>query len=587
MKFINCLFIPCIIINLLSLVKSDLPVHCLKSQVQGKWKIYASELKQVQSGHDMKCGYSEPSKESNSWKSKVDFPLNITYELDLKQDDSATLYQNTSSSNNSNKNGNWTMIYNEGFHVDFPELIFFSFNKYTLEKNKTFTEMIHFKSMCYSTLIGWYRSRDNLKWGCYKAVKIGENEKTVHFVKDKNLTESNIHFVDPTYMNDTLQDLAHKRKKIPDNMLRKTPKEREKLQEEGEVLRFNEMRTLPIQPRQENKRFFSPEMREINKVLHNDYIKHKNHFEQLKLVEKSWKAELYPQFSHMSVKELNNFAGIQKIPNRHNMLNNFRFKNVENLFNINKMKNKIEENKYPENFDWKHLLKPTGSQGSCGSCYAWSTMKMLDARIQLLFKDNVTISVQHTLDCSFYNQGCKGGFSYLVSKFSQEFELVHESCHPYQMETGKCSDMVCSKEEAAKFKYTIGHFGYIGGSYAKGCNEEMMMEELHKNGPFVISIEPDYDFMFYKEGIFTSTESESWKVKGEAKPEWSKVDHSVLLVGWGVDEKTKVKYWLAQNSWGDNWGDEGFFKIKRGSDELNVESICEVATPVLKSQFKN
>ena len=60
------------------------------------------------------------------------------------------------------------------------------------------------------------------------------------------------------------------------------------------------------------------------------------------------------------------------------------------------------------------------------------------------------------------------------------------------------------------------------------------MEELHTNGPIVVSFEPDYNFMMYKKGIYHAIEDDNtWIGKGLPKPEWQKVDHSVLLVGWG------------------------------------------------------
>jgi cathepsin C len=61
-----------------------------------------------------------------------------------------------------------------------------------------------------------------------------------------------------------------------------------------------------------------------------------------------------------------------------------------------------------------------------------------------------------------------------------------------------------------------------------------MMEELYKNGPIVVSFEPDYNFMMYKSGVYHSFEDSTWIEKGLPKPEWQKVDHSVLLVGWGI-----------------------------------------------------
>jgi cathepsin C len=107
------------------------------------------------------------------------------------------------------------------------------------------------------------------------------------------------------------------------------------------------------------------------------------------------------------------------------------------------------------------------------------------------------------------------------------------------------------------------------------------MEEVYKNGPVVVSFEPDYNFMMYKSGIYHSIDSKTWINKGLPKPEWQKVDHSVLLVGWGEESDTGEKYWIIQNTWGPQWGENGFFRMKRGTDEYGIESICEAAYPLI------
>lgn len=107
------------------------------------------------------------------------------------------------------------------------------------------------------------------------------------------------------------------------------------------------------------------------------------------------------------------------------------------------------------------------------------------------------------------------------------------------------------------------------------------MKEVMREGPIVVSFEPDYLFMLYKKGIYYSV-GDTWLTRKENKPIWTKVDHSVVLVGWGFDEETQTKYWLLQNSWGENWGENGFFKMVRGIDHLGIESICESGNPYVQ-----
>merc|ERR1712151_1071101 len=106
-----------------------------------------------------------------------------------------------------------------------------------------------------------------------------------------------------------------------------------------------------------------------------------------------------------------------------------------------------------------------------------------------------------------------------------------------------------------------------------------IMLELKNNGPIVASFEPAYDFMFYNGGIYHSSKLEDWVFDEETRPEWEKVDHSVLLYGWG--EENGEKYWELQNTWGDNWGENGHFRMRRGVDESAIESLAEADIPAI------
>jgi len=97
-----------------------------------------------------------------------------------------------------------------------------------------------------------------------------------------------------------------------------------------------------------------------------------------------------------------------------------------------------------------------------------------------------------------------------------------------------------------------------------------MMREHVENGPLVASFEPKPDIMYYGGGIYTSVPNQ--------RKEWEQVDHAVLLVGFG--EEFGKKYWILQNSWGKEWGEDGYFRMARGIDESGIESIVVAADVV-------
>ncbi len=83
----------------------------------------------------------------------------------------------------------------------------------------------------------------------------------------------------------------------------------------------------------------------------------------------------------------------------------------------------------PRELSFKDLLKEAIYQGDCGSCYALTTIEMLEARLKKNYAKDIRLSIQYVLDCDYYNQGCDGGYPFLVSKFASEFEVKRlDSC---------------------------------------------------------------------------------------------------------------------------------------------------------------
>ena len=56
------------------------------------------------------------------------------------------------------------------------------------------------------------------------------------------------------------------------------------------------------------------------------------------------------------------------------------------------------------------------------------------------------------------------------------------------------------------------------------------------------------------------------------------MDHEISITGYGTDAELG-DYWIGRNSWGTYWGEKGWFRLKRGSNNLGIETDCVWATP--------
>ena len=101
-----------------------------------------------------------------------------------------------------------------------------------------------------------------------------------------------------------------------------------------------------------------------------------------------------------------------------------------------------------------------------------------------------------------------------------------------------------------------------------------MRVELVRNGPMAVAFEVYSDFFHYKGGVYQHT-----GLQDKFNP-FELTNHAVLLVGYGVDAETGLKYWSVRNSWGDTWGENGYFRIRRGVDECAIESVAVESFPI-------
>eukprot|EP00287_Rhodomonas_sp_CCMP768_P002163 CAMPEP_0196737478 /NCGR_PEP_ID=MMETSP1091-20130531/15198_1 /TAXON_ID=302021 /ORGANISM="Rhodomonas sp., Strain CCMP768" /LENGTH=1109 /DNA_ID=CAMNT_0042081333 /DNA_START=9 /DNA_END=3338 /DNA_ORIENTATION=+ len=206
-------------------------------------------------------------------------------------------------------------------------------------------------------------------------------------------------------------------------------------------------------------------------------------------------------------------------------------------------------------------------QGSCGSCYAFAAATALGGRIcrSTEHKWNVIMSPQEMMDC---NNGCDGGWPLDVFEhISNDAGFsVENFCDPYLSEKQVCGGTCAAGND---FHGLDGTAYMVGDATPAGI--EAMMREIMLHGPGVMTMEIYDDFNAYSSGVYTKTSN---NYKGL---------HGMAVIGWGTEDG--VDYWLLQNSWGSRVGDEGTWKIRRGTNEVAIESYgMAVVTPELPSE---
>ena len=92
-----------------------------------------------------------------------------------------------------------------------------------------------------------------------------------------------------------------------------------------------------------------------------------------------------------------------------------------------------------------------------------------------------------------------------------------------------------------------------------------MMQEIYQRGPIACGIAVPQALDDYTGGIYCDDTGDM------------EIVHDISIVGYG--EEDGQKYWLVRNSWGTHWGENGFFRVCRGTNNIAIESDCAWATP--------
>jgi len=211
-------------------------------------------------------------------------------------------------------------------------------------------------------------------------------------------------------------------------------------------------------------------------------------------------------------------------------------------------------------FNWHDLngkdwMTPPRSQGSCGSCFVFSSLGVMEGQFKYLLGDpllDVDLSEQSVISCITFGSCGSGGTAQEVGMRLKSTGATDEACYPYTQTDGTC-DNLCTDWETRTAKITDWHSSYLPWS-----DEDMKAQLVY--GPMVVNMQVYTDFDGYKTGVYSRSPSAE-------KSGW----HAVALVGWDDSDNS----WIVKNSWGDDWGMAGYFKMSRESDCVAfISGVC-------------
>lgn len=210
-----------------------------------------------------------------------------------------------------------------------------------------------------------------------------------------------------------------------------------------------------------------------------------------------------------------------------------RFRPLPNFFDL------------PARWDWTEQgrVSPVTNQRNCGACWAFATVGPLEAAILIGGGPVEDLSEQALVSCNPWGWGCNGGWWAFDMFLSTGAAL--ESCQPYTAKDGTC---VTSCEHP----YRIDDWAYVSSSDQPSVDQIKTAILLY--GPVAGALHASNAFGYYRGGVWTLDE------EGD-------INHGVTIVGWD-DSLGPAGAWRIKNSWGTNWGEDGFAWVAYGTLQM-------------------
>lgn len=224
----------------------------------------------------------------------------------------------------------------------------------------------------------------------------------------------------------------------------------------------------------------------------------------------------------------------------------------------------------PSHFDWRELggCTPIKNQKACGSCWAFGTVAPLECNILIKDREQVDLSEQWLVSCNTDGWGCNGGWwaheyhQWKMDRFNGTGAVLEKE-FPYEAENLACNGPY-------HHSYQIDSWHYIGWSHGVAPTEAIK-QAIMMYGPVSVACAVTKAFAAYTGGVFNEHDPQA------------QINHAVALVGWD-DRQGENGVWFLRNSWGPEWGEEGYMRIEYGVCKVGY-AACYVKYP-MKTQIE-
>jgi cathepsin L len=212
-------------------------------------------------------------------------------------------------------------------------------------------------------------------------------------------------------------------------------------------------------------------------------------------------------------------------------------------------------------YDWRDygVVNPIKDQGDCGSDWAFVATQSAESVYAIVTQTPLlSFSESNLVDCVASCYGCNGGLAteawdYVIAYQNGKFNS--EDTYPYKPVTGSC-----------KFDPGVAIGLITGYTHVAPGDEDDLAAKVVGYGPVAGAVDSSpVSFQLYEGGIYDDPTCSSINL-----------NHAIGVVGFGVEDATQ--YWIVRNSWGEDWGEEGYMRLVRGKNACGIAALGYIAT---------